>query len=736
MTTKLSPSAVMFEKVLRAFETHGITYSDVLARLRRLLATGGEPKELLAVLRRRDSTERLPEYARMDALLVDAVERAARKSEADSPNVEPASAASATDPTGSVATPESRTAQGEVLDLEFDASAQDFDFQKGLRASELDLTALARHLRAVEERPPRGVQLEALTRSYERAKQGESDAAERAAALADDLRAVQSSLEAEQGKAREIEQALLESVASRDAAREEAQREAERYQAELNTLRESLAEREAALDRSRQDIAEREAALNRSRQAISEREDALSHSQRAIAERDARVASLAEERTALASALEDRDKIAAKLEIALRAAQAPVAPEKMPTAARVEAPREALPEQTVSRPVPVMANPAPPPARPVPLSPNAVPPAPNAVPPAPKAVPLPAKSAAMPAKSAAPTAKSTAPSAGSQSRGSGRATGRVVGAIAAALLLLAGLAWMFLHRETSVPAQNPAPAVAALPDPGSSIRDCSSCPEMTVLPSGRFKQGSASGPGYEMPLHWVVIGHPIAMSKYPVTVDDYRRFVSATGRDMQGCDTYDGDWKHRPADSWEQPGFAQAGSHPVTCVSWDDATAYAQWLSSQTGHHYRLPSASEWEYAARAGTEASRPWESDDGAACADGNVADASAGRRYPGWNVFPCDDGYAYTSPVGTFKANAFGLGDMLGNVLQWTADCWSADYSGAPVDGSARVDGDCTLHEVRGGSWFSSPPRVRADYRDRFPADYRASSIGIRLVRDLGS
>jgi formylglycine-generating enzyme required for sulfatase activity len=102
----------------------------------------------------------------------------------------------------------------------------------------------------------------------------------------------------------------------------------------------------------------------------------------------------------------------------------------------------------------------------------------------------------------------------------------------------------------------------------------------------------------------------------------------------------------------------------------------------------------------------------------------------------VFPCDDGYAYTSPVGTFKANAFGLGDMLGNVLQWTADCWSADYSGAPVDGSARVDGDCSVHEIRGGSWFSAPSRVRADYRTRFPADYRTSSVGIRLVRDIES
>jgi formylglycine-generating enzyme required for sulfatase activity len=121
--------------------------------------------------------------------------------------------------------------------------------------------------------------------------------------------------------------------------------------------------------------------------------------------------------------------------------------------------------------------------------------------------------------------------------------------------------------------------------------------------------------------------------------------------------------------------------------------------------------------------------------ACADADVADASAARRYPGWTTFPCDDGYVYTAPVGVFKPNAFGLHDMLGNVLQWTEDCWHADYAGAPVNGSAWTDGDCSQHELRGASWFSTPSFARADYRDHFPADYRTSSAGIRLVRELG-
>jgi formylglycine-generating enzyme required for sulfatase activity len=114
--------------------------------------------------------------------------------------------------------------------------------------------------------------------------------------------------------------------------------------------------------------------------------------------------------------------------------------------------------------------------------------------------------------------------------------------------------------------------------------------------------------------------------------------------------------------------------------------------------------------------------------------VADRSAARRYPGWKVFACKDGYVNTAPVGSFKANALGLTDMLGNVFEWTEDCWHDNYVKAPIDGSARRDGDCTEHELRGGSWFSSPAYVRDSYRNHFAADYRSSSVGVRVVRDM--
>jgi sulfatase modifying factor 1 len=306
----------------------------------------------------------------------------------------------------------------------------------------------------------------------------------------------------------------------------------------------------------------------------------------------------------------------------------------------------------------------------------------------------------------------------------------------AALLVFAGIVWFF--TEYGAGGRPVAAGLEAGNVPGSVIHDCPTCPAMTVLPAGRFKQGATaveSSGSFDKPLHWVEIGHPFAVSTNAVTVDEYQAFVTATARDMQGCDTYDGAWKQVTTANWRNPGFAQTGSHPVTCVSWNDAQAYASWMSSKAGHPYRLPSASEWEYAARAGVETAAPWSTAAADACANANVADQSAAQQYPGWSVFGCNDGWVNTAPVGKFKANAFGLNDMLGNVFQWTQDCWNADYARAPVDGSARSDGDCAERELRGGSWFSSPSYVRSNYRNHFAADYRTSTAGIRLVREIG-
>jgi formylglycine-generating enzyme required for sulfatase activity len=291
--------------------------------------------------------------------------------------------------------------------------------------------------------------------------------------------------------------------------------------------------------------------------------------------------------------------------------------------------------------------------------------------------------------------------------------------------------------HTASPSDAPAPAPpVAPPQAGTMLRDCPSCPQMTVLPTGSFQQGADDSPAasaFEKPRHAVAIAYSVAMANRDVTVGEFREFVAATHRDMQGCDIYDGRWRHKKTASWADPGFEQSDAHPVTCTSWNDAVAYAQWLSARTGHRYRLPSASEWEYAARAGGSAAVPWGADPSNACDNANVADQRAASRYPGWKVFACDDGYVHTAPVSTYKANPFGLDDMLGNVFQWTLDCWRADYVGAPSDGAAREDGDCSQRELRGGSWFSEPAYVRPAYRNHFAADYRTSSVGFRLVRD---
>jgi formylglycine-generating enzyme required for sulfatase activity len=307
--------------------------------------------------------------------------------------------------------------------------------------------------------------------------------------------------------------------------------------------------------------------------------------------------------------------------------------------------------------------------------------------------------------------------------------------------------WAHRTKPASVPravqSQTPAPPAVETPPPeatkvGAIIQDCPTCPSMTVIPAGDFLQGASDSDRLALPLerptHRVRIKHAFAASTTDITVDDFRRFVEATGRDMKGCDVYDGQWRGHAGASWLKPGFAQTARHPVVCVSWADAVAYADWLSAKTGHKYRLPSASEWEYAARAGSSHAPPLQSDPAGACADANVADRSAERRFPGWNAFPCADGFVYTAPVGSFRPNSFGLNDMFGNVLVWTQDCWAADYVGAPSDGSARETTACAEHELRGGSWFSPPTVVRASYRNHFASDYRTSSVGIRLVREV--
>ena len=250
--------------------------------------------------------------------------------------------------------------------------------------------------------------------------------------------------------------------------------------------------------------------------------------------------------------------------------------------------------------------------------------------------------------------------------------------------LPAGIAAAVLAAILLIGLSSPPPVTgeeraAPPPKPGELFRDCPTCPLMRAVPAGRFEQGTAAGIGrspHELPRHAVAITAPFGIGVHEVTVGEFAEFAEATGLQSTGCGTYEGEWRMDSAHSWREPGFPQAFAHPATCVSWHEATAYAAWLSQKTAQVYRLPTAAEWEYAAGGGVDAQNPWGTDAAAACRSANVADAAAGKRYPGWNVQPCDDGFVFSAPVGSFAANAFGLKDTLGNVFEWVEDCWFDD------------------------------------------------------------
>jgi formylglycine-generating enzyme required for sulfatase activity/predicted Ser/Thr protein kinase len=288
--------------------------------------------------------------------------------------------------------------------------------------------------------------------------------------------------------------------------------------------------------------------------------------------------------------------------------------------------------------------------------------------------------------------------------------------------------WLAAHRVPEV----------VLPRRGEVFRDCPTCPLMKALPPGQFAQGAAESQAdswpIEKPQHEVKIAYPLGVGVYEITVGEFREFAAATHYKSAGCQMYNGTWQASPELNWNNVGYTQTATHPVVCVSWRDARDYAAWLSHKTGQRYRLPSDSEWEYAARAGSAAPRPWNTNLEAACTDANVADRTAAQQYPGWKIHPCSDGYVYSSPVGSFQPNEFGLYDMLGNVFEWVQDCWHPDYNGAPADGSAWLSGDCSQRDMRGGSWFTAPSLVSTSARNRFEETYRSNSVGFRLVREI--
>ncbi len=277
----------------------------------------------------------------------------------------------------------------------------------------------------------------------------------------------------------------------------------------------------------------------------------------------------------------------------------------------------------------------------------------------------------------------------------------------------------------------------AAPPPAWS--DCDGCPAMIVVPPGAVMLGSAPdmvdrGAG-EGPTREVRIAYALAVGRAEITRTQWQQFVTASGyRTADGCQFYDGHYGYVLEHNWRNPGYPQRADHPVVCVSLRDAEAYADWLSKRTGRRYRLPSAAEFEYFNRAGADSPWFWGVDSTQACEYANVGDNAIKPYYPKQQVHNCIDDYLYTAPVGKFKPNKFGLLDTVGNVFEWSADCYHADFKGAPVDGSAWLEangGDCSLRSPRGGSWVSGPNWTRAAAQSRDPVDYRSFLLGFRLV-----
>jgi len=292
---------------------------------------------------------------------------------------------------------------------------------------------------------------------------------------------------------------------------------------------------------------------------------------------------------------------------------------------------------------------------------------------------------------------------------------------------------------------------ARVPAPGTQFRDCANgCPEMVMLPRGRFVMGAPPGEeerenapdyfrGHSVPQHWVTIQHSFAIAKFDVRRDEYAQFVAETKRpDPDTCYTPDpsGGESDKKDAKWHSPGFPQTGRDPVVCVNWDDAQAYVAWLSAKTGHVYRLSTEAEWEYAARSGTTTARYGSDRPAELCHYINHADLDFSEQHPRESDVnrACRDGFAFTSPVGSFPPNRFGLYDMLGNVWQWTEDCWNDDYKGAPSDGSSWQTGNCGRRVMRGGAYSLMPALVRSSVRLGSKSSARDHSGGFRVARTI--
>ncbi|WP_281558027.1 SUMF1/EgtB/PvdO family nonheme iron enzyme [Thalassomonas sp. RHCl1] len=268
-------------------------------------------------------------------------------------------------------------------------------------------------------------------------------------------------------------------------------------------------------------------------------------------------------------------------------------------------------------------------------------------------------------------------------------------------------------------------------------------PVMVTIPAGSFEMGSMDYNNAQ-PLHKVDMPE-FSMGKYEVTVNEFRQFIRATNYPASKECRHELNGWFRPGSkgNWETNALNTSEYQPVVCITWQDANAYVKWLAKETGKPYRLPSEAEWEYAARAGTKTNYYFgdDSDNTLVCDYENTGDLSgenilqrdSNTSYYNWTgeIADCADHSGYASIVGMYKANPFGLHDMVSNIREMLADCYSGDYSKASSDGSANLEGSCESRAIRGSSWhWSHWPLVQ---RNSFPEDFAGGVDGFRLALD---
>ena len=271
--------------------------------------------------------------------------------------------------------------------------------------------------------------------------------------------------------------------------------------------------------------------------------------------------------------------------------------------------------------------------------------------------------------------------------------------------------------------------------PGQVFRDCDVCPEMVVVPPGSYMMGSPEdevGRGdREGPRHRVTIAYSLAVGVYEVTFAEWDACVAAGE-----CDRPVGRFPGLEGSLGREIGLDPR--EPVVMVSWDDARRYADWLSAKSGVVYRLLSESEWEYVARAGTETAWYWRGGAFEGCWHENMHTEDRYFGYPDVRMENvCFDGFSDTAPVGSFEPNPWGLHDMLGNVSEWTEDCWHDSYDGAPSDGRAW-----TCPDESDESWFRFRVMrgfagARSAFRSRqWTVGHALTYYGFRVARTINN